>query len=787
MGFDKAKAIRAAEKSLAQGKIPAAIQEYRRIVENDPEDYSALNTLGDLHARVDQKADAVACYRRVAEHYRDQGFALKAIAMFKKVTRFVPGEHATALALARLYEQQGLVVDARAQYLAAADALARAGDTREALEVLRRIADLDPANTNIRLRLAESYVAEDMTDDAAEVYTEAGERLLARAEYEPALDCYKRALSYRPFAHAALQGLVAVHAALGTAGEAAQALEEAVKSRPGDTELRAMLARSYVESEEAEKAERIIEGIVRQEPSNYSLFFDVARLYLRQGEADAAARALGHVIDSALAGRQEEQFLELLQEVLARDPEQMEALHLLVRVHTWQRDDLRLRKALERLADAAETTGDEDEERRALAQLARLSPEEPRYLERLQVLGGGAYEEPPHEAEEPPAEESRTVPTFESFVLNDEAFNATTHAADGDDDAAPAAPPPVNDYEWATIPPPSEAAEADRPRDTGSVSFDFSDLQSVAPEPSAPSTGFQEIDFGAPAAPVESAPAETASAGERMLQHELEGVDFYLAQGYTDIARDTLDMLERQYGAHAEIESRRALVPAPDAQAPTLLNAPAPAAPPDAARNEFDFSDLAAELEAEVPVQPVAPAPGVSREEAPPPVSATTGAGGLDPGLAAVFDEFREAVEDADEDDTAVHADFETHYNMGLAYREMGLHDQAIEELQTAVDLTAPGDGTARYLNCCNMLGHCFMEKGMPRPAAMWFRKGTEAPGHTEDEYQALRYELGAAYEQLGDLQRAIEVFSEVYAIDVSYRGVAGKLRELEEAQKAGK
>ncbi|HEX6626029.1 MAG TPA: tetratricopeptide repeat protein, partial [Pyrinomonadaceae bacterium] len=384
MGFDKAKAIRAAEKSLAQGKIPAAIQEYRRIVENDPEDYSALNTLGDLHARVDQKPDAVACYRRVAEHYRDQGFALKAIAMFKKVTRFAPGEHATALTLARLYEQQGLVVDARAQYLVAADALARAGDTREALEVLRRIADLDPANTNIRLRLAESYVAEDMTDDAAEVYTEAGERLLARAEYERALDCYKRALSYRPFSHAALQGLVAVHAALGTADEAAQALEEAVKSRPGDTELRAMLARSYIDSEEAEKAERIIEGIVRQEPANYSLFFDVARLYLRQGEADAAARVLGHIIESALAGRHEEQFLELLQEVLARDPEQMEALHLLVRVHTWQRDDLRLRKALERLADAAETTGDEDEERRALAQLARLSPEEPRYRERLQ-------------------------------------------------------------------------------------------------------------------------------------------------------------------------------------------------------------------------------------------------------------------------------------------------------------------------------------------------------------------------------------------------------------------
>ena len=42
---------------------------------------------------------------------------------------------------------------------------------------------------------------------------------------------------------------------------------------------------------------------------------------------------------------------------------------------------------------------------------------------------------------------------------------------------------------------------------------------------------------------------------------------------------------------------------------------------------------------------------------------------------------------------------------------------------------------------CCNMLGHCFIQKGMPEAAVLWFKKGLQAPGHTEDEYQALRYE----------------------------------------------
>src|SRR5207248_11701936 len=110
---------------------------------------------------------------------------------------------------------------------------------------------------------------------------------------------------------------------------------------------------------------------------------------------------------------------------------------------------------------------------------------------------------------------------------------------------------------------------------------------------------------------------------------------------------------------------------------------------------------------------------------------------GIDPGLAAIFDEFREAVEDSSEDEPG--ADFDTRYQMGLAYREMGLLDQAVEEFQAAAAIAAPGDGTPRYLHCCNMLGHCFMEKGMPRPATLWFKRGLAAPGQTEDEYQAMR------------------------------------------------
>jgi tetratricopeptide (TPR) repeat protein len=71
------------------------------------------------------------------------------------------------------------------------------------------------------------------------------------------------------------------------------------------------------------------------------------------------------------------------------------------------------------------------------------------------------------------------------------------------------------------------------------------------------------------------------------------------------------------------------------------------------------------------------------------------------------------------------------------------------------------------------------MQKGMPEAAVIWFKKGLSAPGHSEDEYQALRYELGAAYEQLGDFKQARDFYTEVYGVDVSYREVADKLSQL--------
>jgi tetratricopeptide (TPR) repeat protein len=809
MGFDKTKVVRAAEKYLALGKIPAAIKEYRQIVDNDPGDFTALNMLGDLYVRTDKKQEATACFARIADHYREQGFALKAIAMYKKIDRLNPATPDIAGKLAALYESQGLVVEARAQYLVVADAYSHSGQAKKALEVLRKIADLDPHNTEVRLKLAEGYLRENFRPDAAEAFLEAGAELFARGMYERALDAYTKSLQLSPRSRAALSGLVSVQIALGAADEAADQLERALSAEPGDVELWSMLAHAYIEAEDAREAERATVALVSQEATSYPRLIDVARLYLKTGDIDAATRVIAGITEQLLAGRGDDQLLELLNEVLARDPEQVQALRLLVRLHTWQHDDERLRAALERLAEAAEAAQLVEEERDALSQLARLAPDEPRYLERLRELGTGTEAAFGAETPHPFAQASEEVPTFESFMLNNETV------AEAEVMGAPAGG--TTEFEWNEVtaaPEPNPASSfADLNEDWASA-----ETQGALPDPSAtaqPSTtGFQEFDFSSAAtSPPPPNEAETfgnfeihtpASEERRadLLKQELESVDFYLAQGYMDIALDTLDMLERQFGAHVEIDARRTQIQ----QAGPPPPAPSPP-PPSTAAASVEFSsftryDVAEEasssqteaaedidaafmgLEASPPVAAAAePLAAPTPETSQMPKGVKPGAG-IDPGLAAIFDEFRTAVEE--EEPPASDGDYETHYNLGLAYKEMDLLDEAVEEFQTAAALVAPQDGTPRYLQCCNLLGHCFIQKGMPRLAVMWFKKGLDAPGHTEDEYQALRYELGTAYEQMGDLDQAIEVFTEVYGINVAYRGVADKLRELQ-AQKTSK
>jgi tetratricopeptide (TPR) repeat protein len=124
-------------------------------------------------------------------------------------------------------------------------------------------------------------------------------------------------------------------------------------------------------------------------------------------------------------------------------------------------------------------------------------------------------------------------------------------------------------------------------------------------------------------------------------------------------------------------------------------------------------------------------------------------------------------------------SDFDTHYHTAVAYQEMGLMEEAIREFQDAINLTEPEDGTRRFFHCANLLGHCFLQKGMANHAITWFSRALEVGDVSDEEQHGLWYELASAHEANQDEENAAKYFEKIYAENVDFRDVSDRVKNL--------
>jgi pilus assembly protein FimV len=144
--------------------------------------------------------------------------------------------------------------------------------------------------------------------------------------------------------------------------------------------------------------------------------------------------------------------------------------------------------------------------------------------------------------------------------------------------------------------------------------------------------------------------------------------------------------------------------------------------------------------------------------------------------LAEVFQEFRTELGEMGEEDE----DLETHYNLGIAYREMGLLDEAIGEFQKVAKAVQKGKPFQYEMNCSTMLGLSFMDKGEPKVASLWYQRALQVPGLEQESILALRYDLAMALESAGESDAALDSFRQVYAANIDYRDVADRIATLQ-------
>ncbi len=144
--------------------------------------------------------------------------------------------------------------------------------------------------------------------------------------------------------------------------------------------------------------------------------------------------------------------------------------------------------------------------------------------------------------------------------------------------------------------------------------------------------------------------------------------------------------------------------------------------------------------------------------------------------LKEVFDEFRAELGEMGGEEE----DLETHYNLGIAFREMGLLDEAISEFQKVAKAAENGRKFPYVMQCYTLLGLAFMDRAQPSIAAMWYERALRLPGVETESILALRYDLGVAQESAGESDAALKSFSQVYAVNIDYRDVGERIAALQ-------
>jgi tetratricopeptide (TPR) repeat protein len=832
MAVNREQILQSAEKLLSRGKLDQALKEYLRVLEDGPKDIPTLNKVGDLYVRMNRPGESISYFQRIADFYSKDGFFLKAIAIYKKINKIDPARLEVYDRLADLYHKQGLVQDARSQYQVLADHYQKNNRLPDAITVYKKMTQIDPADLRIQVRLADLYRAANQKDQAVMQYGLIGSMLLKRGAHDEAAQVFQKALELSPDDVETQRSLVRSLLAQKNASAAMAVL----KAAPRTGESLGLMAEVQLEMGERAEAVRTAEQALALDADAETPRMFLCRLRVQEQELDNAVAVVAPLVLTAVTRREFAKAAEYLEPILAADAAHTGALEKLAQVLEAEGNRPALAKIHVCLGEAAERR---QNPAGALEHYRRAQEADPSNIEaatHIQNIGAptGAPAEPAPSEDETPEdqelvidlEDSASVHAPQPKVASIEYDEKTADAPPGppaDVSAAPAATGEEQQVETLIVeaevfaryglvdkaierlfsvvrrrphllkarerlvellaetknPGLSREAEAlaaayneaGRPGDAGRILAragpDGAEPEQLHPAVAAPPPApgleveFEEFDVGHPASP----PAEVASAATPFPEDAIEFVGGEagpppametLSTPHPQAPADTEFVSFEQLGNLLEDEMHRA----GESEGPSPTEVPV-VDEENLFSDEQKFFNLAEELEKELGDEPA----GEESSE----ISTPQG----EVSLEEIFREFKKGVEQQ-----LSAEDYETHFNLGIAYKEMGLIDEAIGEFQLASK--DPG----RVVECCSMLGHCFLEKGMPQLAIKWFRKGLESPGIEDPATAGMLYDLAQVYQDTGDTESAYRTFQEVYGLNANYRDVVRRVNELDAVRK---
>lgn len=694
MSTNKEKLSAQALRYIEKGQYERAIREYLKIVAEDEKDVRTWLKIGDLFAKLGQKAEAAQTYQKVARFYSEQGFYLKAVAVYKQILKMDPRLTDVNVALAGLYRQLGMTQDAITQYEAVAAFLQREGRSREAIAAHQAILELEPENVAQRIKLAELYSKEEMWTEAAEAFAQAAEQLKALGRLDDFLKVSERLLFHDPDNHAVARDLASHYLTRGDPRRALQRLQPAFKADPTDVSTLELLASAFLALNQSQKC--------------VSVLRELGRLHTERGERDAAIAAYQRILDIAPEDKDARAALhESLSRALPRGGERAP-------LSTSASASAITRPGLPHSARSPRPVEPQDEE------VIRTITEADVYAK--YGLYGRAVDHLQRALERQPylrAIRERLASFYEMM---------------GQVDAAIA-------QQWALF---SQAKTSEESAGC------LSEILRLDPQNRTAVRKWQEMsgrrDPGASgAAPVERTLELTLDEDESTLtevepgpaQDELDEVMFFLQQGMHKEARLLLEGLLVRHPA--------------DPQVLALL------------------AEAAAQEQAEG---------ALGLDEAAPSLGGL-GDGAMDDGdgLHAVGGEVAgqgyEMTRQGLRERGGHREDGAAAFELGAAYRDMGLFDDAIAELRKALQ--------RRYaeVRCRALIGSCLLQQGRPEEAIIELKRALHGGGASESDLLDVYYQLGRAYEAIADSKEARAFYEKAQRQDPGFRDIKERLAAL--------
>lgn len=536
MPIDREVALKAAERLLRQGKLDGAIEQYVRLIEEQPRDWTSINALGDLYVRAGDTERAVAQYVRIADFLYGEGFLPKAAALYKKALKVRQDHEHTLIRLSEIAAQQGLLADAKLYLRQLSQQRKNRGDERGAAECVLRLAALDEGDGDAKVAAAQTAQAIGEVAQAMTLLLDAAAAFEKQGRVAEALDAKIAAANLAPD-DAGLRNEVA--RALIAAGQIERAQPFMSADSVGeDADLLFAIGRNALLEGRSPEAHATLMRVVALAPQRQDAIATLANEMLAAGRVEDGYACVEILVDAALFEAAFDRAGQLLEEFVERRS-LVPALLKLVDVYVDAGLDERITAVQARLADAYLEAGQAAESRIIAEDLMVRERQVEAHVERvrraLSALGvDNADEVIARLRDTDPLFDGGFDVTAEDFVFDAPAPTPEPEAAPAPAPVAPpspvapvASPSPVDPLESVTpVAPVAPVAPAVPPADDEfalDLDFNVTLTPPVASKPAPPSA--PPAAQSVPTSPAAAAPARPANTLEVDLSTALNALD----------------------------------------------------------------------------------------------------------------------------------------------------------------------------------------------------------------------------------------------------------------------